>query len=644
MISIPQFERPTVCIVVIGWREAPLLLDSLASVVASVDTVPYEVRIVLNEPTASLVRAVNENVRGAAVHRFRANLGFGGAANFAVATSDAPYVALLNDDCIVEMQWLEELLDIHQRRERCAIAGSRFLNPDGSLQEAGSVLWADGSTWAVGDGNNCVDANFERQADYCSAGSVLIKRVAWDEVGGFDDRYYPAYYEDVDLSLRIKQRGWEIWYQPRSVVRHARSSSTEPGFRSAISSLARDIFLDIWRDVLISRRMAPEVELALWDAMDRPTRVLVLDDTIPDRSAGSGYGRMYDALKVLSGDPELHVAFHPRLGASDDFVDGLPRVRVVKDLVSHLKTAGVEYDAVVVSRPHNAQIFAETIASYLPHAPVIYDAEAMYSRRLDAESELCALEREAAALRAQAADMRVVEAAILARSDAVVSISDGEAELARRHATCPVYVVEPWLDGTRITTNPFSSRAHIGLIAGWAAGPGSPNCDGLLWFAHEVLPRVRARIPWCRLLVTGNDPPSDVTWLAGPAVEFVGLVPEIADFYDRIRVVVSPTRFGAGVKLKTVEAVQHGLPVVATREASVGLTAELRRAVWTTDDPDEFAGALIALVSDEAAWKYQRKLATDAARGAALASRGVGMWTDIVRAALGQHDRERQLQ
>ena len=95
---------------------------------------------------------------------------------------------------------------------------------------------------------------------------------------------------------------------------------------------------------------------------------------------------------------------------------------------------------------------------------------------------------------------------------------------------------------------------------------------------------MRAAVPGCRLLVTGADPPEDVAWLDGTAVHFAGRVRDLAGFYNGIRAAVSPTRFGAGVKLKTVEAVQYGVPVVCTEEAANGLSAELRSAVWVASD------------------------------------------------------------
>ena len=106
-----------------------------------------------------------------------------------------------------------------------------------------------------------------------------------------------------------------------------------------------------------------------------------------------------------------------------------------------------------------------------------------------------------------AAEMRAIEESIFMAADTVVCISEVEAAEVRRCTTASVYVVEPWLSLPILTTADYRDRRHIGLVAGWAAGPGSPNCEGLLWFAHEVLPKIRASLPGFRLRVTGSNPP-----------------------------------------------------------------------------------------------------------------------------------------
>jgi GT2 family glycosyltransferase/glycosyltransferase involved in cell wall biosynthesis len=632
VVAFRREANPQASVIVIGLRDAPLLLACLDSIARAAIEVPYEIIVVLNDPTPALSRAVEHGVSGARVFPFRANLGFGGAVNFAAVQARGDYLVLLNDDCLIRRGWLEALIETERRRPRCAIVGSTYLNPDGTLQEAGAVLWSDGSTSAVGDGGELRRLLYERRVDYVSGGSLLINKAVWHELGGFDDAYYPAYFEDVDFCLRAAERGWEVWYQPHAVVEHSRSASTDPAFRHFLWQRTHEKFVSRWSSVLEDRQSKGNEELAIWHAMGNPIRVLVIDDQLPDPSRGSGFGRMYDVVSTLEREPDIHVAFHARTADGqppDAFM--LRNVRVVVDLDDLLADEGVDFDVVIVSRPHNADVFRDLLTRRLPNARVIYDAESLFHRRISMQAEVETDPTRQGALVAEASAMKEQEHRIARSADHIVCISESEAAELRAATSATVDVVAPWFEAIEPSVAGFDDRAGLGFVAGWAAGPGSPNADGLQWFAREVLPSVLARVPSCRLLVTGADPPRDVTWLAGTAVEFVGSVRDLHAFYNQVRVIVSPTRFGAGVKLKTVEAIQHGVPTVCTEEAAAGLDAGSRSAVWVARNATSFADAVVALLTDRTTWERLRQLTLARQDPSTTREVGVERWPTIVR-------------
>jgi len=621
-------------VIVIGLRDAPMLAACLESIGDTVSGVTYEVIVVLNDPTPRLAGEIENGVSGARVFPFRSNLGFGGAVNYAAERARGAYLVLLNDDCVVQRGWLESLVQTAQRRPRAAVVGSTYLNPDGSLQEAGALLWSDGTTDAVGAGAPAGLHAFERKVDYSSGGSLLIRKDVWDELGGLDEAYYPAYFEDVDFCLRVVEAGWEVWYQPLSAVRHARSASTAIDFRQFLFRRARETFVSRWSRVLETREPKGAEERALWKAMGAPIRVLVIDDQLPDPSLGSGFGRMYDTLSMLEREPDIHVAFYPSTQPRPlPSFFALRAVRVISDLEQHLSTAGVDYDVVVISRPHNGELTRDLLARYLPDAHVIYDAESLFHRRLSLQAEVEPDPARRDALLAEAAEVKSREYLVVKAADSVVCISELEAAELREVTDVPVRVIAPFFEAPEPTPAGFEQRADLGFVAGWAAGPGSPNCDALRWFVREVMPRVRASVPGCRLLVTGANPPPDVAWLDGSGVRFVGGVRDLRAFYNQVRVIISSTRFGAGVKLKTVEAVQYGVPVVSTEEAATGLDEGLRSAVWVANEAAAFADAVIALLTDQPTWERQRQLTFAQHDASGIQQSGVGLWPAIVRSA-----------
>jgi O-antigen biosynthesis protein len=633
MLAFRSPKKPAASIIVVGLRDAPTLLRCLISVAAHVVGISYEVRVVLCDPSDRLLRELEREVSGANITIFRANLGFARAVNFAGSQARGDFLVLLNDDCMVTGGWLGTLLDTAARHPQCGIVSSTYLHPDGTLQEAGSVLWSDGRTSGVGDGLQAGYMGFERRVTYGSGGSLLIRREVWDLIGGLPEQYYPAYYEDIDFCLSAAEAGWETWYQPASIVVHERSTSTKPMLRAFLMATGAEQFKRRWQKLLATFEPYGQIERAVWHGMGCPARVLVIDDRIPDPTKGAGFGRMRDNLASLARESDLYLSFHPRVVEPDARFQ-VGGVRVIGDLEEHLSTDGVQYDVVIISRPDNVQEYGKIIDEYLPDTMKVYDAEALFSRRLEMQ-----LERSSDAARsfieAELARIKELEGSIVRWADLVVCISKEEAEIVRSMTKSPVRVVSPRLELTHPTQAGFHERSGIGFIAGWSAGPGSPNSDGLLWFARDVLPRIRAQEPEVVLRVTGFDPPADVRWLAGEQIEFVGEVRELRSFYESTRVVISPTRFGAGVKIKTVEAIQFGVPLVCTSEAAAGLPRALREAVWVADGADDFADAVAELLRDDRAWGRMRERCLAAERVTEGTDPEIWTWPAIVRDLLG---------
>ena len=113
-------------------------------------------------------------------------------------------------------------------------------------------------------------------------------------------------------------------------------------------------------------------------------------------------------------------------------------------------------------------------------------------------------------------------------------------------------------------------------------------------------------VPWATLRVSGADPPPELREKERFGVPFEGHIPDLASFYGSARVVISPVRFGSGVKIKTVEALQFGLPVVSTTVGAEGIDLHGVKAVEITDAPEVFARAVCRLLTDPVAWDARR--------------------------------------
>jgi hypothetical protein len=263
---------------------------------------------------------------------------------------------------------------------------------------------------------------------------------------------------------------------------------------------------------------------------------------------------------------------------------------------------------------------------------VIYDAEALYFRRIERQSAL-ATGRIKETLLAEAAAMRELEESIAAEVDAVVCISSDEAELLNGATDAPVVVNAPLLAKATLSHAGFAARSNVGFVAGWSAGGNSPNADGLRWFARHVWPLVLARVPDAKLLVTGDDPPQEVLRFTCASIEFLGRVPDLERFYDTLRVAIVPIRYGSGVKLKTVEALQFGVPTVSTSIGAESIPSDVDGLLPVADDEGEFARRVAELLLDEKAWDEHSELLAEQGR-LWNESRHVSIWPELMTSVL----------
>ena len=576
----------------------------------------YEVVLVLNGAPPAAISAIPARMTGVRTIVSDVNLGFGGGCNLGAASCRGEYIVFLNDDTIVEDNWLEYLVATADANPRAGAVASRILFADGRLQEAGSVIWQDGTTAGVGRGlpGDSADWFFTRRVDYGSACSLLVRQSTWLATGGFDDAYAPAYYEDVDLCLRIAALGQEVLFEPRSSVRHHESSSSSGEFKVFLAHRQRKTFLESWgATIAANERMKQPVAAAIaratWRARGTPRRVLVIDDQLPLEGVGSGFGRMRSMVHELAREGwavSVLPTDVPATPPPDDLVGA--GIRCVDESVAeHLARPETWYDVVVASRPKNFTLAEPLVRRHQPWARLVYDCEALYWRRMERQASLIEDPSTAEHFRSAALAMRQMEERHAHSADLTISISEDEAELFRRaDADARVCVIAP-VD-VNIAPHPagFSARRHVGFVAGWLAGPTSPNADGLRWFVAEILPIVRTQLPWVKVLVTGANPPDDLLPLAGPNLVFEGYVSDLTAFYASIRVAVVPIRFGSGVKIKTLQGMQHGVPTVSTTPGAEGILPNPAAGVIIADDPPGFARAVIQLLTDEDEWNERR--------------------------------------
>ncbi|WP_285749783.1 glycosyltransferase [Lentzea sp. NBRC 105346] len=617
---------PQVSIVLVSYG-GRAMLNRCLYLVSEHTTIPHEIIVVDSGSPDGTDRFVGEHMRGARGHVVGRNVGFGAGSNRGVLDARAPYVLFLNADVEVAPGWLEPLVDVLDSDERVGAVAPIMRDQTGEVQEFGSVVGGDGWCRAWGDGAPLGPENqmFPHDVDYASAACLLVRRKAFNHVGGFSSDYDTAYFEDVDLAFALRAAGWSVRVDPRSTVMHQRHGSSDGKTAKELMEVNHSTFLRRWGSDLAGRPALPpkfEKRPLFYLARDAivDERILVVDDRVPNADRGSGDPRTHRLLESLAS-PNRRVTFLARdILRAEAYAPALQElgIEVVWQHSSPFQIlaerAGL-YDVVIAMRPHNFQWIADAVAQSQPQAVKVYDAEALFHRRAEQYVRAASSDSERARLQQELEEQRAVEEAAFRWADVGVCVTEIEAEWATSIApdTAIKVVGYPVEIGPRVPT--VSERRGISYFGGFMGGPGTPNETAVLDLVADVLPALREKHPDLTMSVIGADPTPAVRALASEYIDVVGRVPSPAYWLGRTRVQVVPMRFGAGVKLKFLDSMAAGLPFVTTPVGAEGLRlgSELERHL-VAESSAEMVERVHALLSDDELWSDVQRQLLDIAR------------------------------
>ena len=136
----------------------------------------------------------------------------------------------LNNDTVVQKNWIFPLVSEIQANKKIGAIGPKLVYFSGKLQAAGCELRNDGWFHGIGKGESPKLGKYNKlsKTDSLYGACMLVKKSVFNEVGGFSEIYSPAYHEDIDLCLKIREKGYTLFYQPKSVVFHKEFASSNP--------------------------------------------------------------------------------------------------------------------------------------------------------------------------------------------------------------------------------------------------------------------------------------------------------------------------------------------------------------------------------------------------------------------------------
>ncbi len=532
------------------------------------------------------------------------NMGFLRNCNHAAQFALGKYLVILNNDTVVLPGWMDMLYKVMEEEQTAAIVGSKLLYPNSTIQEAGGILWNDGTASNCGRGHNknSIGFNYLRDVDYISGTSIMIRKSFWDGVKGFDEYYDNGCCEDSDLAMTARAKGYCVLYQPKSEVVHFESISyTDDGINKNHTYQIKNIerFRNKWKKELTSYHCpvgTPE-HIGIMNAQRR-----VSNDAISRKESGrlnilyfspfpshpnshgnqstiQEFGLRFQAMGhkvhfVLLQSNNYTLKHQREMRECWDTFDILPnnhplsaRDNVIPfdgwyepglgDSIRYL-CAKYEIDIVFCS-----YVFQSKLLEFVsPQILKVIDTHDKMGNRYEMlrangqplEFFSCTPEEEGEYLR---------------RADVVVARRQEEADYFDSVTGLATAIVIPHIEPPRFIKKHFSILKIVGLVAS-ANRINLVIIRDFLMAITQHLHSYKCECPF-EIHVAGQVkdllptlPHEESEVFFAPWVKMIGFVPDIATFYESMDLIISPVTMGTGINVKTVQAMAFGMPLLST--------------------------------------------------------------------------------
>jgi GT2 family glycosyltransferase len=581
-ILIPFFDKPE------------LTLKCLRKLQENDDQTIYDV-VLIDDGSSDETREILRGVRGVRYLQISRNIGYLEAMNLAMNFSRTRYSVFLNNDCQPMNGWLDELIRISRKKNDQALVGSFLFFPDGTLQEAGSQVFTDGSAINIGHKQKYEQErySFLREVDYCSFASALIPTKIWHELGGFDNRYAPAYYEDVDFCLKAWGAGYQIYAAPQSRVVHSLSQSynadskkEEIQAHSKSQLLKKWDFekLPIWSSDAGNRIESPRESMGI---------VIIIDGVLPDSKRDAGSSRTLAIITIIQS-----LGYHVILSALNPMTSVL-QIKMLQDsgvevyfqpseLLTRVEDRAERIQFFWLTRAHIIENFEAACRKISPKANVIYDFLDLTYQEIDEQIEIDFLDA----------------AVINSSKDVIVLCSPYEVQLALNlnKGASVESLFMPVIP--QKSENNFVERRGMLFVGGFGH---TPNLTSMNWFISEVLPILRKEGFTDEInIVGGGLPSSEKSRFESLGMVVHGKVDDLGPLYAGNRISIAPLTIGRGLKGKILEALSVGLPVVTTPIGAEGFPISDDSPFLIANSAEDFAMSILNLYSNQELWESKQ--------------------------------------
>lgn len=609
-INIEVHKKPKVSIVIPVYNQLDYTYKCIKSICDNNKDVTFEI-IIGDDLSTDGTMYIDKYIKNIKLVRNKENLRFLRNCNNAAKYAIGEYIVFLNNDTVVKENWLSSMLELLENDKNIGMVGSKLIYPNNMLQEAGGIVFSDGSCDNFGKLDDPAKAqyNYVRDVGYISGASIMLSMKLWKDIGGFDKKFIPAYCEDSDLAFEVRKRGLRVVYQPKSVVIHFEGISNGVDV-SDTSSVKHYQVLNLkklkekWKEELkdMPSKYTGSMNIRYRDTINKKPVVVVVDHYVPeyDKDAGSKTTFQYLKMFVKKGYivkfiPDNYYNSEPYTSTLEKMgIEVLYGLDYRKNIFSWIYENRNNIDCIYLNRPQIAAKYIDYIKKYT-NIKVIYYGHDLHFLREKREYELNGDIKHLELSK----EFKKKEFAVMEKADVVYYPSFVEKNLINSiNPNINVKAINAYIFDD-VDTNKkikFNDKKGIMFIGGFVH---KPNVDAVLWFANEIYPKIyeQLNIPF---YIVGSNPSKEVLALDSiPGITVKGYVTEeeLNEIYNQCKMSIIPLRYGAGIKGKVVESMSKGIPFVTTSCGAEGIVG-IEKIIPIVDDVKKFAESVISLYND----------------------------------------------
>ena len=597
--------------------EVAVLIESITSFASSTN---YSI-IIADDASPNFNFSVFGVLPGVRVIRNATNCGYIDNVNRAAMGISTTYLLTLNQDVLVCPGWLDELVAEMERDARNAIVGPRVLDHDFTIREAGALIFQEAHAMHRGRGSipDVPRFAYSRNIDYVSGCALLIRTEVWNRLGGLDEQLKPAYYDDVDLCLRVHALGLRVRYAPLSCIIHFEGTSmgTDVADKNSLKSyqLINQAKIAAVHHGVRSKHTAMQNSKQLDSHFSNGTKVVCVFDTMPHANRDGGSVDFELIVQYLiSLDFQVASLFNRRVSPQDSLSWRAQGVLCEEFGSTYGKQLIAEADLIF---SFGTMVGIRLSKEDLSGKKWIHHTSDIATRRLQAMNELFKDQQHVSAeasrwflgMPRDEKQMWSIEKPTLENPSTTLFVTEHDLQYAHDNEAVGNFVHFPILKGGPDTNNVPAPLAQqtVGFVGSFLH---SPNSDAVEYFLRDLWPSIYQQVPTSRFLIWGSGikPNQIAYWSTLPGVEIRGWFATWEEVVAQTRLLVSPLRFGAGMKHKVVSTLIYGRPVIGTSTSFEGFDVRYLSNKVMTDDPQLLIESTVEILqSDDACTQALRE-------------------------------------